>query len=728
MNLERTLNSEKLWWYRQYSDSIDFPSLWQHIANFYGRSIAYVTKNRTLTYKDLATLVQEKQHSFKIKKRIVPINGTQEDWLIEAIAAWASNKTVLFFNPSTYNQYQPHIDLNSLNKVKKPHAIFFTSGSTGTPKFVIRDTAFALFEAASYIKDLDLPKTVIAFSLIQPWFGAMTKHSLGMLLSGIPQYFELYESIPKNKITILYSTPSQLRVFSKKYSHQWDIISVTGEPLNASHVSILKKNLNPYGFVLDSFGSTECGVIARRKLSKASLDTVYKGFHGKILPGKKVFIDTNNRLSIQLKTHKIIKTDDVGAIKNNILHLYGRSSVNRKINAQWVSAAPLLNLLRSRMDIEHIELAKEQTDCGRLIVFVSTQSSLIPDILYRWLIDHLPNLRLLPKLYINNGKDTLGHTGKMKIECKMVDDNTADLSPSAHIIADAILSAQQSNPQAHRLPIRHQFTNVSLEHQGLDSLNIIELITYLEKKTGKNIPPGLILKTDTPDQISHFLKLHQGSYFIRERSHPKNNTEIILLGSGIAIAWDFFAKKKTNLVYTNIIQSQKKIFTINQLAQDLFNRKINAFQKKKQRWIAAYSIDTLLAIELTCLLETNNMDIDGIFLLDPPGFKRRNYLRKKLIWLKIRLYLMGLLIKINTYKNKKRYYYELRKIAIARQSSRKLQTKILLLSTSDDQHTPWIEKNNQQRYIKLLDINHIDLVKTQKGIESWFQYLVAFIK
>jgi hypothetical protein len=693
-----------------------FHQLWERTSKQYATTVAYYTAdNEAVTYKQLAAQVRVLQKQCH-EDHIIYIDGRALNWLTHAVAAWATGKTVLFFD----GQIKPvHSCLDAL-ETKGAHAIFFTSGTTGQPKAIVRSTDFALFEANAYVSDIQLTQNSLAVSQVFPWFGAMTKHTLGMLLHGIPQYFHMPTTLPANKTCILYCTPSQLTLPVSVSLHQWDMISLTGEPLNAVHVDILGQRLKPNGWVLDAFGQTECGVIARRKQPKHHLSKLSQNFCGDILPGKKVFVNESHALSIQLPNKQVIHIDDLGRTYRNQLTLYGRASTQRKVRGQWINVNPLLALCRTRKDIVHVELDAAQSEQSELILYVLAESTLKERTLHTWLLQRLSNIHLLPHIIISTPNSQLGRTGK------------AMLLKDAHVIKNRMPSGIQLMVES-ILTLgtaknnRDLFKAHTFEEQGLSSLDIIELTRALEQQTGHQSLRGNILKTDTPIKIYQYLQAQNSTSVIKEVFNDSSTHQVICLGHPLSVIHQQF-KGVAQLVHGDIIETQTELFSITALAQTLFQQGLPMFKQTKQRWIAAYSIHALLAIALCEILEKNNVPVQGVFLLDPPHNDRKRTLKRMYVLLRIRQKILKKLIKYQLYQNIERYRYELRKIAIARHPKITLKTKVLLVHTDPKQvNFPWLTKEVEQITSIVLDnIHHLALIKTKKAIDTWLPHMKCF--
>jgi acyl carrier protein len=696
-----------------------FKELWPFLVANYGKKVAYFIDEQGYSYEKIDQDIQDYRKKF-FGQSIVRINGLEPNWLTQAIAAWSENQLVIFFNPewkkTDHLRYQLTMSQpKDIDWHRHPHILILTSGSTGVPKSVIRNTDFALFEAHAYLKDVLLPNHYDkSVCLIKPWFGAITKHCLGMLLAGIPQHFSITAKDDISTYTLIYGTPSLITHHPSIVQQTWQTISLTGENINAHHIETFKKCLASNGFLLDSYGSTESGVIARRKIAYHDLNTLLgKGFKGEVLPGKEVIIDKNAGISVRGQHFEKISIGDHGCILDQQLELMGRISHQRKIRGIWYDASPLMKLLSSHPDILHSELCAEQTADGQLIVIASGKSHLIVHELYDWLFEHLNCLALIPQIILSDEPPSLGVTGKqlLRIDPKK---KSNFLNHHITLMSEALVNNSQT---------RMVYKDESFENQGFDSIDLANLMIDIEKKTGKNFPGRTLLKTDTPRIMLELLNQDFIPSPLRTISKLKeNNIQVIFIGSGMLGA-RHEVSKIANLKYTDIIACQKKPFHFSELAIQIIEKDWEFFSRKPSVYLAGYSINALLAIEMAYQLEKRGIYPQGIFLLDPPNLKRAQYLKRKKIFLSMR----SKILKIFKCAPE-RYYYELRKLAIVKQEKRAIKCPSLSLYTSANfSENIWLAPANWHQSLKIDFLDHLELVNTSAGIDSWLSIMMQEI-
>jgi acyl carrier protein/acyl-CoA synthetase (AMP-forming)/AMP-acid ligase II len=724
---DRTWLSKKNWWIEDFKTHFCFKTLWNTVVKQYANQTAYFYEKNTVSYQDIENHAVHYRQQF-LDLPIVRINASDFDWFIQAIAAWTDNKPVIFFNADWKNTEPLRFQLMMSNPEhihwqNKPHLILFTSGTTGIPKTIIRNTDFALYEAASYIEDVWAEQFEQAICLIKPWFGAMTKHCLGMLLAGIPQFFSAPKTELEKNQTLIYGTPSLIANYAILSTLNCQAISLTGESLNSIHIEAFKKLLNTSGFVLNSYGSSECGVIARRKINYAELHQLLgSGFQGEVLPGKEIQIDACGQLYVKTFQAPAFPTGDIAKYENQILHLIGRQSNKRKIRGIWFDTSPLLNLLANHPDIYHSELSTQQTKSEQLIVFISAKPNLIKQDLNDWLFKYLPTLKLLPQFILNHTQPTLGVTGKQRLPSSSITDESEFLDPISMMSEDIINFSK-------RIPLRNKYFDKTLEEQGYDSIDVVNLVLDLEKKVDSSFPVRTLLKTDTPRQIAELLNSNTQHFAFRKLSSQQSPKDklIICLGSGIITARAQLSAV-ADILYTDIVSQQNTPFHFSALASQIIEQEMPFLATAKTVYLAGYSIHALLAIELSYQMEMRQIPIHGVFLLDPPNTKRTNYLKRKKYLYTLRLKLLKQPITRVRADWEKNHSYTLRKLAIANHTKRSLKTPSLTLFSSGlFSQNPWLTSSNQHQCIELNFKGHLELLNTAEGLHSWLPKLINLI-
>ena len=681
-------------WHDKETGELCFTAAWQAALQTHPARIAVVMGEQHLTYNELDRLAT----SLKTSSDYTLIDGRGSDWLVRAIGAWLSKSTVVFFDGEL--DHPPHTNQTLPPIPGLSHALFFTSGTTGDPKPIIRSSEFALSEAWTLAQDLSLSTDSTAVCLIKPWFGAMTKHVLGLLLTGVTQRFSLSAAgdpiIPEK--SALYGTPSQILQTSPEL--KWQVISVTGEYLTQHLADALTERLTDSGYVYDALGSTECGVIARRWLHKAALRRLPPNFTGEPLPGKKIHIDEHQQLSVDAYGSGPQFTGDIASKAGGKITLLGRSSNLRKVHGLWVEATTLLNALRSHSEVIMARLQPRTNEVGQPVADVCLAPGASLKALETDLLPLLSDLRLFPQLRHVAENTELSSTGKTRMTDKVIDfreperisDSTAKILLGQHAVS-------------YESPI----WSTPIESLGLDSLDITELTLSLERATSYPLTDQ-ILRSDTLRHIST-THLQRGAdpLVFRQLGNASAHLEIICLGKSLTHLQEPYGHH-CSFQFTPALRAQDKAYTLIGLAQAIIAANEGVLSKPKMRIVVGFSIESLLAAELAYQLENSGVLVAGVFLLDPPDARRQ-------AWLKIRHRLLGSLPQkfASSVHHSQR---EVRRSAIALQPARRLKANTLLLHRADTKFTRSISSAALTAH-SIHFSKHKGLVSEDEGRAAW---------
>lgn len=683
-------------WCDPITGQLCFRAAWEQAVASYGDTIAWWRFGKPISYRLLNNLAL----ACETLSSPVWIDGNDADWLVQALASWLRGKVVVFYDGTGSKPNLSPAEIDALPA--DTHAIYFTSGTTGSPKAVVRSTAFALREAWAYAQDLAVPQGARAHALVRPWFGALTKHNLGMLLSGIAQVFAQSTDVVDEKATVLYCTPSQALAISGDAS--WEVISLTGELVSDHHRQHLAAMLTPHGRVLDALGSTECGVIARRWLDKAALLEKLDTFLGYVLPGKSVSVDQQKRLSVTLFDNRCFFTGDLAALQDEKLELLGRATALRKVHGVWHDSTPLLRALRSHPDIAHVALAPEVSDQQQLIVRVACPETLTLSKLESWLLENISDLWLFPIFECFHAEMTLGPTGKRQLSGAPTRVSSARSMPV--LVADVVLGQLP-------LPDDSPIKNASFDALGVDSLDLTEVAIELEARTGAKVAESL-LPSDTPMSVAKRLSNDLISPFVlRQLAGDSGAPQVICLGRSLAFTQTTLSPTNS-FTFSPCLRAQNVRFTITSLAKNLLVHNPQLLARATPVYIMGFSLDAVLAIELAFILESQGLAVGAVFLLDPPTRKRRS-------WLRIRTPILGEWLTRSWFKSRPSFKRELRRRAIALQPTRQINAPVTILHRGDADCC-WLDKQTPTTYVKLANGSHTALVEDPAIRASWSAY------
>jgi acyl-CoA synthetase (AMP-forming)/AMP-acid ligase II len=255
------------------------------------------------------------------------------------------------------------------------HAIYLTSGSTGEPKAVVRGWRQALHEAECYAKTVGVAPGMRCSMLVDPVFGASTKHFWGCLLAGCSQSFGVGALREGH---VLYGTPGQIAAFAGAGgSFQW--VSMTGEACAPGAWEAAAELTQRKGWILNALGGSEFGVAANQIVR--SDETRCPSFCGIPLAGKRLEILDDSGLPqvnhstgllqvvseflaegyLTVDSHELcfepyprlpdgrtFLTGDVGWLDEaGHFHLLGRAGRMQKRGARWIDTSPLARALES---------------------------------------------------------------------------------------------------------------------------------------------------------------------------------------------------------------------------------------------------------------------------------------------------------------------------------------------------------------------------------------------
>jgi len=527
------------------------------------------------------------------------------------------------------------------------HAIYLTSGSTGEPKAVVRGWRQALHEAECYAKTVGVSPGMRCSMLVDPVFGASTKHFWGCLLAGCSQSFGAGALRDGH---LLYGTPGQVAAFAGAGGRfQW--VSMTGEACAPGAWEAAAEITQRKGWILNALGGSEFGVAANQIL--CSYETRCPSFCGVPLAGKRLEILDDSGLSL-LKTrtgllqvvseylaegyltidsHELrfeafprltdsrqFLTGDVGWLDEaGHFHLLGRAGRMQKRGARWIDTSPLARALESCAGLR--EFAIEWPAGGfRPVVWCGIENPTnarleeITICLHEAGLDEelmpaeLRALRSLPR----------NRHGKV--------DLSALKGPAAGEISDLVV---------HKIPSRVAlvaealatgdagasiFRGVtSLTDLGFDSLALHELSAEISSRLKRRIPVLSLLSGDSLESLIG--RLHgwhpDCGYFQPVEDRPL----LVWFGSGVA----------------SLAAMKDRSFELLHLDHDTFSEEVpwkpglglrdfaGSFPGLKTLssqsgavFAGGFSFGSLLAHEAGVLLKDRGVRVQGVFLVDPP--------------------------------------------------------------------------------------------------------------
>lgn len=652
----------------------DWSRLWAVTVQKFGNLPAVVTAAGTVTFEQLAAQAEEIERGMPGDAPVIAIDTHAADYLPAFIAAWSAGRTVLPFS-------RPHLAADrrlaeqfrwltsaiyehgrftlaervaALPADVAWHAVFFTSGSTGSPRAVARGWRQAVNEAGYYAGVLGLEPGWECRMLIEPVFGASTKHLLGCLLSGCAQ-------VHAGAIRgggVLYGTPGQIEAFARESRDEFGWISMTGEVCSPGAWIAAAKLSAPGGRCLNALGGTEFGVAANMvSPARGNLPP----FLGEPLPGKCLEVISEDGVVLAPGEAGLLRvssdylaegyvdhcegrlqlipfgpilptgarsfmTGDVAVLEGGRLRVLGRSGKMLKRGARWLDTSPLHATLSGIPGVRSFVI-EASSAAGKLCVWLELEdfgrtslervagvlaSSSLPAALQGM---ELRAVRSLPRN--RHGKVDLSAFPKLGNS-----QDAADVLVYRPVSLAESLAAEiwaDEKPQA------------VLDPDLLDSLGIAELCTALGRLSGCEVSPATVLGGVTFSRIRRAIQ-EQGEWRCQAVGDGREGTLLwfgggaasaaLAVGPGIRVVhWD--------LDRGGVDAEWLRGGTLREVARECVEM-WDGSGSSTGLWVGGFSYGSLVAYECACLLAEQGAEVDGCVLLDPPNIRDRTI--AKLRW------------------------------------------------------------------------------------------------
>ena len=191
------------------SDHSPGSKVWEEAVERFGKAVALDAGGCSLAFEDLDRRSRLVAEALCAKPEWRPglrigVETSRVDFFVEALGVWIAGGVLVPYCAAHLEADARLAGLvnalvegipggecwtpgQSFDGERDWHAIYFTSGSTGEPKAVVRGWRQALHEAECYAKTVGLSPGIRCSMLVDPVFGASTKHFLGSLLAGCSQ-------------------------------------------------------------------------------------------------------------------------------------------------------------------------------------------------------------------------------------------------------------------------------------------------------------------------------------------------------------------------------------------------------------------------------------------------------------------------------------------------------------------------------------------------------------
>lgn len=666
----------------------DWAALWGEAVARFGPRPALVGPDGTMTYADLAVRAGELGKLIPRGGGIVALDASAEDFLVACVAMWSAGRAVLPFLPEHLAadgllERQVRLlagdiwrDGKFIRGTESPcsqqesswHAVFFTSGSTGEPRAVVRGWLQAVYEAGHYARVLALEPGWRCRMLVDPVFGASTKHLLGCLLSGCLQDFS---PTPGEGGEVLFGTPGQIADYARAARSEFSWISMTGEACSRAAWVAACAVARPGGRCLNALGGTEFGVAANM-VTPAEGDVPV--FRGESLPGKHLAIvdDSGKRVPdgesglLQVSSGYLAEgyldlpggeprlqhfapparhggrrfmTGDVARIEAGRLVVLGRSGKMIKRGARWLDTSPLAQALAAAPGVRAFVIGSSGPSAARVCAWVELvefgsdslkgvadclESSALPPSLVD--VDLLA-VRSLPRN--RHGKVQLAALEALRVSSGKSDVLVHRSASRAERLAAKIWRNEQPGER------------VGLDE--LDSLGLAELCAALERLGGCRLDPACVASAATLGDLRRAAAGGLGSLC---RVHGSGGDAVLLWFGGGAASALRAAGSGCRFVHWDLAHAAVPVEAARGADLRAVARECLGMWREEPRGavlrVGGFSFGALVAYEAACLLGGRGWDVQVCALLDPPDVRARAIARLR--WSAVRAsILLGLL-------------------------------------------------------------------------------------
>jgi acyl-coenzyme A synthetase/AMP-(fatty) acid ligase len=672
--------------------NLDWPVLWAKVVDEHADYPAIQLKDHSLSFGQLDRLAHVLASALandigNPRKAVVAVPTDRPDFLTAFIALWELGSTIVPYSSHTLvnepalrklidsfvdvwlnDQYSPIA--SRPRKSSNPriinfpdetphHAIFFTSGSTGGVKGVLRGWRQALYEAGQYAATLGLRPGLRNVMLLDPIFGASTKHLIGSLLMGCSQSFPRLHGGGDKPINghVIYGTPSHFLGHSPNLDQcsgfAW--VSLTGEAPNQSTLSAASRFLSPEGKILNAFGGTEFGVAINETISPWQENMRIRT----LLPHKCLLIlddrdqvvpdGTSGRLAVfshqlaegyialngnlnsacfgrfqkHLNGSSQVFTGDI-AVKDNqgSVIIQGRENAMVKYRGKWLDTTPLRDLLSQQAQIKEFVLDRDpETDKLKVCIVPATHADRSQLILMCENMSHrlggqATGLGSANYFLIDN--INRNRNGKMDLQWL----STATMVPLVSLprsASDDILDYLIHGVSA----VSNDFAGLSIHAQGLDSIEILQLAIKLERYSKSPVDLSVFMEDRPISSLRNEIWRKIGrSTWPLELGMIESKRVMLWFGfAGITAVRQEFSSKSRILYFdcdlSINLDPPSKTANIESIVKSQLECCIETIESANSIMVGGFSYGALVAHEATHQLEQLSMPVDQVILLDP---------------------------------------------------------------------------------------------------------------
>ena len=476
-------------------------------------------------------------------------------------------------------------NLNIKNSLEDLFFILYTSGSTGRPKGVEVTQLNMLNLVWHFINSKIYEKSEVAVSLTTISFDIFIYESLVSIINGLKLVIanEEEQKIPSrlNKlienfnIDLLQMTPTRFKLLIENINEIPNIkkvknIVLAGEQLPLS----LKNEIVSWGArVYNGYGPTECTVFASftdcSKFDKISIGVPLNNLHFYILDKKerllplgcmgelyiggfgvsKGYINNETLTKKSFKTlynERVYASGDICLVDFNLLtYCFGRSDNQIKIRGLRIETSEIEEVIKKEESVKECVVAKQVYNEKEYLVAFVTSNKFIDTIQIKKNISRVLPMYMVPNVifkleempYTQNGKidvkklsSSKGYYDKKQLKSREITKPTNDIQQCIYEYINNI------GILGYDISIYDNFFEI-----GLDSLNLMELLIYINNKYNIELAVKDLMNNPTISDLSIII---QGKL-------EKNQVKPISINK----------KKSDNTEYFELTQSQLRIFS-----------------------------------------------------------------------------------------------------------------------------------------------------------------------